>query len=87
MISPDGCDVHAIGGDRAPGEGDSIYYGFEHVKRWREAHCGWSIKYPNQRVPWYKRDEFGRPIETFKGKPFKSAVRIIFQNFRKIFCL
>ena len=35
--------------------------------------------------PWYKLDKLGWPIETFKGKPIKSFLRIIIQNFRKLF--
>jgi hypothetical protein len=30
------------------------------------------------------KDALGWPIETFKGKPVKSAIRIICQNIRKV---
>ena len=32
MISPDGKDIHAIGGDREPGEGDTAFIGLELLK-------------------------------------------------------
>jgi hypothetical protein len=36
------------------------------------------------KYPWYRKDKYGWPIETYKGKPFKSFVKIICQNIRKI---
>ncbi len=36
-------------------------------------------------VRWWRRDRYGWPIETIRGRPISSFVRIIFQNFRKIF--
>lgn len=43
-------------------------------------------KTDNNHLPkrWWRKDKHGWPIETFKGKPVKSAVRIIFQNIRKL---
>jgi hypothetical protein len=35
-------------------------------------------------LPWWRKDKYGWPIETVKGHPFKSFIRIIFQNIRKI---
>ncbi|MDC0003763.1 hypothetical protein OAE19_05120 [Porticoccaceae bacterium] len=35
-------------------------------------------------LQWWKKDRFGWPIETTKGKRFKSAIRIIVQNTRKV---
>jgi len=35
-------------------------------------------------LPWWRKDALGWPIETFKGKPVKSAIRIICQNIRKV---
>jgi len=35
-------------------------------------------------IPWYRRDKYGWPIERITGKPFKSFVRMVFQNIRKI---
>jgi len=35
-------------------------------------------------LPWWRKDNLGWPIVTYKGKPFKSALRILFQNIRKI---
>lgn len=37
-------------------------------------------------LPWWRKDTLGWPIETFKGKPVKSAIRIICQNIRKVIC-
>lgn len=37
-------------------------------------------------LPWWRKDALGWPIETFKGKPVKSAIRIICQNIRKVIC-
>lgn len=38
-------------------------------------------------LPWYRKDKLGWPIETYEGKPFKSFVRIMFQNIRKVLFL
>jgi hypothetical protein len=38
----------------------------------------------NLSLPWWRKDALGWPIETFKGKPVKSAIRIICQNIRKV---
>lgn len=35
-------------------------------------------------LPWYRKNKLGWPIETYKNKPFKSFIRIICQNIRKI---
>lgn len=35
-------------------------------------------------IPWWRKDKFGWQIETYKGKRFKSFVRIVFQNIRKL---
>ena len=45
-----------------------------------------AIEYQSARLalPWWHKDKLGWPIETFKGKPVKSAIRIICQNIRKI---
>ena len=77
MVSPDGKEAYAIGGDRAPGDGDRIFYGYEHVRKWLHA-------YNNPPLPWWRKDRHGWPIETFKGKPVKSAMRLICQNIRKM---
>lgn len=45
---------------------------------WKKSH------YAN--LPWWRKDSLGWPIETFKGKPVKSAIRIICQNIRKVIC-
>ena len=37
-----------------------------------------------EHLPWYLVDRFGWPIERFKDKPFKSFMRIVCQNIRKI---
>lgn len=39
-----------------------------------------------ERLPWWRKDALGWPIETFAGKPVKSALRIIYQNVRKVIC-
>ena len=39
-----------------------------------------------ERLPWWRKDALGWPIETFAGKPAKSALRIICQNVRKVIC-
>lgn len=36
------------------------------------------------KLRWWKKDRFGWPIETYRGKPFKSFIRLVFQNIRKI---
>ena len=45
-----------------------------------------AIQYQSARkvLPWWRKDALGWPIETFNGKPVKSALRIICQNIRKI---
>ncbi len=45
-----------------------------------------AIEYQSLRkvLPWWRKDALGWPIETFKGKPVKSAIRIICQNIRKV---
>ena len=45
-----------------------------------------AIEYQRQRrvLPWWRKDALGWPIATFKGKPVKSAIRIICQNIRKV---
>jgi hypothetical protein len=45
-----------------------------------------AIEYQSARkvLPWWRKDALGWPIETFKGKPVKSAIRIVCQNIRKI---
>lgn len=45
-----------------------------------------AIEYQSARkvLPWWRKDAQGWPIETFKGKPVKSAIRIICQNIRKV---
>lgn len=40
-------------------------------------------KYLNS-LPWWRKDYLGWPIETFKGKPVLSFIRIVCQNIRKI---
>lgn len=35
-------------------------------------------------MPWWRKDRHGWPITHYPGKPFKSFVRLIFQNVRKI---
>lgn len=74
MVSPKG-EIHAIDGDRGPGDprADLPYIGLERIK------AKFEPKYP-----WWRKDRYGWPIETFKDKPFKSALRIICQNIRKI---
>ena len=39
---------------------------------------------PLRKRPWWRKDRLGWPVETFKGKPVKSALRILGQNIRKI---
>jgi hypothetical protein len=34
MINPETAEIHAIGGDREEGEGDTPYIGYEILKRW-----------------------------------------------------
>jgi len=45
-----------------------------------------AIEYQSARkvLPWWRKDALGWPIETFKGKPVNSAIRIICQNIRKV---
>ncbi len=45
-----------------------------------------AIEYQSARkvLPWWRKDALGWPIETFKGRPVKSAIRIICQNIRKV---
>ncbi len=38
-----------------------------------------------RRLPWWRKDYYDWPIETYIGKPFKSAVRIICINIKKPF--
>lgn len=47
-----------------------------------------AIEYQSARkvLPWWRKDALGWPIETFKGKPVESAIRIICQNIRKVIC-
>jgi len=33
MVSPDGSEANAVGGDREPGDGDTAYIGLERMKR------------------------------------------------------
>jgi hypothetical protein len=35
-------------------------------------------------LPWYRKDKLGWPIETYKGNKFRSFIRLVFQNIRKI---
>lgn len=35
-------------------------------------------------LPWWRKDKLGWPIETFKGRPLLSLIRIICQNIRKL---
>lgn len=35
-------------------------------------------------LPWWKKDRLGWPIETYKNKKFKSFIRLVCQNIRKI---
>jgi hypothetical protein len=35
-------------------------------------------------LPWWRKDALGWPIETFKGNPVKSVMRIVCQNIRKL---
>ncbi len=37
-----------------------------------------------RKLPWYLKDSLGWPIETFKGRPVTSFLRIICQNIRKV---
>jgi hypothetical protein len=46
---------------------------------------GWK-KSSLARLPWWRKDALGWPIEIFKSKPVKSAIRIICQNIRKVIC-
>ncbi len=39
---------------------------------------------PLSRLSWWRKDRFGWPIETYKDRPFKSFVRLVFQNIRKV---
>lgn len=73
MVSPTG-EMHAIAGDRAPGDplADLPYIGLERIK----------ARYTRP-LPWWRKDRLGWPIETFVGRPVKSALRIFFQNIRK----
>lgn len=41
--------------------------------------CNWGSD-----IPWWRCDFTGWPIETFKGRPIASFVRIVLQNIRKI---
>ncbi len=34
--------------------------------------------------PFWRVDKFGFPIDTFKGAPIRSVVRIVLQNIRKM---
>lgn len=36
------------------------------------------------RMPWWRKGKDGWPIETWEGRPFKSAIRIVLQNIRKM---
>ncbi len=74
MVSPSG-EMHAIDGERATGDprADLPYIGLERIKA-----------RISKTVPWWRKDRYGWPIETFKGKPVKSAMRLLFQNIRKL---
>lgn len=37
-----------------------------------------------KKLPWWRKDKLGWPIELWKDKPVKNFVRIICQNIRKI---
>lgn len=37
-----------------------------------------------KQLPWWRKDSNGWPIETFKGRPVSSFIRIACQNIRKI---
>lgn len=37
------------------------------------------------KYPWYKKDRFGWPIETIKDQPFKSFIRLVCKNIRKVY--
>jgi len=39
---------------------------------------------PLNQLPWWRKDKLGWPIETFRGHPFHSFIRLICQNIRKI---
>jgi hypothetical protein len=40
MVSPDGMTLHAIGGDRGPGDGDMPYVGLERLRKAQVALAG-----------------------------------------------
>jgi hypothetical protein len=35
------------------------------------------------KVPWWRKDGLGWPIETVKGKPISNFIRLVVQNIRK----
>lgn len=79
MVSPDGNDFRSIDGDYAPNP-----YGQDQapiadgiVRKWYRA-------YQSRRLPWWRRDNHGWPIERYMGRPVKSFVRMVCQNIRKI---
>ena len=80
MISPNGDDCHAIGGDYAPNPNgcDQSPIAFDFVKKWIND----SNELKRNKIPWYLKDKYGWPIEFIKGK--NKFWRILFQNFRKI---
>jgi len=39
---------------------------------------------PLNSFPRWKKDKYGWPIETYISRPFKSFIRIVFQNIRKL---
>lgn len=38
MVAPNGKEMHAIGGDREPGKGDTPYIGLERIRKARQEH-------------------------------------------------
>lgn len=37
-----------------------------------------------KQLHWWRKDSLGWPIETFKGRPISSFIRIVCQNIRKV---
>lgn len=39
---------------------------------------------PIETLSWWRKDKYGWPIETVKGRPFSNLCRLVCQNIRKI---
>jgi len=78
-VHPDGKAFQSTGGDYAPNP-----YGADLAPLADPIVRNWLQAYTRSLTPWYRRDRYGWPIETFKDRPIKSFIRLVCQNLRKL---